>query len=571
MRRALVRTVGCVLLLLACSMPARAEDARDPVSQEILAGLAAQDALLDQGKIDQVVDGARAAAISGTPDDLFLLGRALLLKAMEHRKEGRSRDFESVLGQARDTFLRAKEAGGLLYPPAHVGIARCARAMGDLATATEELRTALRIAPAYRTAALELTWVYRQQGLYADSESVIYKLLEERPDDVDARIVLGGLKSARKLWSDAEREFRAVVAAAPDNVHGRKLLATSLMFQQRYDEAAEHFETVRAQVPDDAETYLLLFRIYAQLHDAERVRKVLSELIVNLPGTPEAQRARNTLEKLDEDPHYLDGAAAPTLEEITAQLESSDPALVVQALRRLEDLVDGGQVRGIPGAVVRLISPESAPAEVRHHAVRLLGKVDYPGRFTLLEILLFHPKERDPDPRVRAEAAMALGAVDTPATVLFLYRALDDSDPAVREAAVQGLANRTGKWFRAELDVPTPADEWPDERARYERWWNGTLSGSATKRRAVQALLGFVRFYSEMPQARARLSTYALEVMADPNARTWSAGHDLFRALNHGLHREGPEGASTATVEDRAQITAEADHWLREQLKGGQK
>ena len=78
-----------------------------------------------------------------------------------------------------------------------------------------------------------------------------------------------------------------------------------------------------------------------------------------------------------------------------AQLNSSEPALVVAALRKLEELNEAGVVQWVPPEVIRMISPEAAVPDVRRHAVRLLGKLDYPGRLTLLEILLFHPEAYD--------------------------------------------------------------------------------------------------------------------------------------------------------------------------------
>jgi tetratricopeptide (TPR) repeat protein len=546
--------LGLILMLVlavpAFATPPLSEDGE--FSAELQAAMRRQDELADAGKLDLMVTEARKGADAGTPDALYLLGRALGNKALLAKSEGRPTEFMKYIEEAREAFATAKELGGLLYAPGFLGLARCARFEEDRAEAIRQLKQALRVSPGFKTASLELAQVLWEQGLYADAEFELRRLLENHPDDTDARMLLGGLQVKRKRWGDAEREFRAILSRDPENAAARKLLGTCLMFQEKDTEAAEHWEMARAADPQDDEPYITLFHLYRRLENEEQARVVLQALVTTLPDSEAANRARQTLEQMDADPEYFRGEkAVEGPEQLIAQVENGNDSERVRALQKMRDF----EWDSLPGVVYKMLSPKEAAPSTRRAALQLIGVHGDPRTLPLVEILLFHPKEQDPELQVRRAAAQALERLPTEAAVPLLMRLLDEPDVEMREAGVRGIAACTGKWFRAELDEVTPVTEWPAERASYTAWWAST-SGSISKRRAVEQM---VLVFGHLRRGRNRLANYALEAMDDSLERTWRAGYALFRALTQQTFG-GEQGA--LGVEERKKITAQARAWV---------
>ena len=551
MSSTLLRVVAVVATLFCGALAC----AQDGFSDELERAMSVQDDLAERGEFDKMVRDARAGARAGSPDSWYLLGRALGNVALSKQRDDDAKGFQASLGEAREAFETAKELGGMLYEPAFLGLARCARFEGDLVGAERDLRQALRISPAFKAASLELAQVLWERGLHADAELELHRLLEQSPDDTDARMLLGSLKVTRKRWSDAEREFRTVIATHPDNVPARKLLGTALMFQDKMLEASEHWELVRAASPKDDEAYITLFQIYKSLEDEARARIVLNALITENPDSAAATRARSTLAAMDADPAYFTGRVIDenSPERLVARVEKGDEAERVRALNDMRDF----EWKALPGVVYKMLAPAESSPPVRRAALQLIGAHGDPRTVPLVEIILFHPAERDPSLEVRRAAAQALVDITTDAAVPLLYRLLDDPDVDVREAGVRGLAARTGKWFRGDLDVVTPVTEWPTELESYRAWWTSP-SGAVAKRRAMERM---VEVFAHLRRGRNRLAGYAMDGMDDSSERTWIAGYALFRALT--TQTFGSE-SGFVSEDERKRITAEAQRWIAE-------
>ena len=524
-----------------------------PFSDGMRESMKAQDALVEGGRYEKVVEEARERAQDGTTDSYYLLGRANGNVAWALRRKGKEVEAARFLERARDAFAKALEVGGLLYPPGHLGLARCALFDQNLPEAARELRKCLDIDPDFRMALLQLAQVEWQRGRHSDAEDILERRLERTTDDVEARMLLGSLMSARKRWPDAEREFRQVLEFDEEHHDARKLLASALMFQRRFEESARHFELARARKPEDQESYRALVHVYRQLKEEKKARIVLNALIENHPGTDVARRAKLTLDRMDTDPDFFSGPLEESTEDLVAQLDSADPAVVERALRRMLDR----RWKALPPQVYRLLAPHAGGPAVRLAAVRLIARLRDTKALALLEILAFHPSERDPDANVRREATRAIAALPTPAILLILFSALDDPDHEIREAAVQGIATQTGKYFRGDLDAPTAPEDWAAERERYDLWFD-TASGSRAKRRAAKE---FGQYFEQMQRGRRRMAGYALHAMHDSREATWRAGYDLFRTLT--FHTFGYEEGAIGP-EDRARITDEAESWYEE-------
>jgi len=548
--------------LVASAVPLRAGE--DPL-KPLQGALDRQDQLTQQRRFDELLREAETRAKDGTAESLYLLGRALGNTALTRFEEAQSRaeddlaeatrlrgEFDALLERSRDAFERSREAGGLVYAPALLGLARCARYRGDLDGALASLREALAVDPDFKGAVLEMAQVYAEKKLPADAEFALYKYLEKHADDADARLLLGFLKTRRQRFGEAEKEFRAIVERDPANAGARKALAGALMYQDRHEESAVEFEGVRRQNPRDDESYRALWHLYRKLGKREQATKILEDLKRELAGTEPAIWAERILEELAKDPDAFDPPSRRTREELVHRLDSNDPEIVRQALAEMKSLA----WPALPSAVYRLLGKDASKDEVRAQAVALVRAQRDPRTLPVLEILLYHEKERDPSPLVRREVVRALAVLDTPAALPILWRALLEPDQEMRESAVEGIASLTGWWFREDVSVPTPAGAWEAERAQYERWWREGRAATIHRRNAMAAM---AKAFDSISRGRIRIAAYALDALDDPNPLTWRAGYDLFRSMTR--HDFGATKGDVP-AEERQRVAREAREWL---------
>lgn len=548
------RPLRALVLLAAVVSPAfAAPGATDPLDA-LRSALDHQDQLIARQQFESLVTEADALAKKdGTPEALYLLGRALGTAALARKQAGDESGFKEKIDRSQRCFEDAKDSGAVVFAPAYLGLARCARYRGDNDTAIQHLRQALKIAPGFRAAALDLAQVCAEKGLGDDAEFILYRQLELYPGDADVTLLLGMVKLARKRSGEAEKLFRDIVKADAKNPQARKLLAATLMNSKQYDEAAEHLEAYRRMNPRDEETYHALFIARVNLKQREAAMQVLEDMRRELAGTAGAAWATRVAEEYRSDPSAFEGPTdEKTPQALAKKLDSNDPKIQAQALADMR----GFEWPALPGAVYRLLAPTAGTPEVRRAAVQLIGAQRDPRTVTILEVLLFHPREQDPDPSVRREAARAMSGLPTPAIVPVLVKALDQADVEIREAAVRGIASITGKYFREKLEVVTDAAAWPGERKLFDTWWRGNAGAALAKRDAVAAMS---KLFEPIQRGRKRLAEYALPALDDADARTWRAGYDLFRALSgqdFGRPADEKDGA------ERARLTAECRAWF---------
>lgn len=571
--------------------PAKEAPLVDPLAP-IKDDMAEQDRLADAGKADDALAAARKRAADGTPESLYLLGRALgnvAVKRLDARREG---DALRLLDEAATAFDKSQEAGGLTYAPAHLGRARVSKfrfsitsrridqmdpkdrkpfieqATHDLDEAIKEYRAALQVAKVWKEAVLELAITLRQRELRGDAEFVLYQFLSARPRDPDARIMLGMLKMERSRYAEAEPEFRSVLAVDAENLAARKCLAQTLLSQDKFAESAEHWEIVRKQSPKDDESYIKLFHLYKELDKKDEALAVLNDAVLLMPGTEAARRSKLILDELAKDPSAWDASDQDdTPESLVKRLDSADATMVRRSLEKMRSF----KWPELPRAVYHLLLRQDDKgsetlaktfAAQRLAAVRLILDLGEPQTLTILEILLAHPEERELDPAVREEVAHAISRLPTDAIVPILFDALGETDPDIREWAVQGIAARTGKYFRPDLAVRATDKDWPDELASLRKWW-ASSSSSEAKRAACAA---FLAIYGRVEQgSKSRVARYALPALDDASEVTWCAGYELFRALTaETLGRT----SKPATAEERQKFAADARAWLDAHAKG---
>ncbi|MBU3932470.1 MAG: tetratricopeptide repeat protein, partial [Proteobacteria bacterium] len=87
----------------------------------------------------------------------------------------------------------------------------------DMGEAIREMEEARRLDPSSSYLVKELASLYAGKGDVAKAAAICKKTLEEHPDDIDARLLLGGLYLNQKDYSDAVREYRRVIELDPVN------------------------------------------------------------------------------------------------------------------------------------------------------------------------------------------------------------------------------------------------------------------------------------------------------------------------------------------------------------------
>ncbi len=541
--------LSLLLFLLAAAPVASAQDG---FSAELRTKIDRQDELAEKGHAEQVLREARAGIRADTPEAYYLLGRALGNAALGRKQAGDERGYVETLEQAREAFWEAKELGGLLFAPAPLGLARCARIEGELAEAEKLLREALRVAPEFQAAISDLAQVMWERGSKDGAVAVLDNYARKHPSDVEIRLVLARMRAAREDWERAEADFRIVLDAQPANLGARKLLALALFHQEKFEGAAREFETAQRTAPKDAEIYQFLFATYAKLKRLDDAKRVMNTLIRELPASEDATRARDTLAEMEKDPEYATRVDdRPKPEQLVRRLEVAGDDVRERALHTMREF----EWSALPAQVYKLLSPAEAGPGVRRAAVMLIGEHGDPATVPLLEILLFHPRERETEVTVRRAAAEAIGRIGTPAVVPFMYRLLDSPDREVREAAIQGIAARTGKYFRPDLTKPSDDAAWPAERDQYRKWWASAF-GSLARLDACKAMK---TLFSHLEKGRSRLAVYSLEALDDADARTFQVGYELFRALSG--QSFGYETGEVA-YEQRRQVAQQARSWV---------
>ncbi len=125
-------------------------------------------------------------------------------------------------------------------------------------------------------------------------------------------------------------------------------------------------------------------------------------------------------------------------------------------------------------ALVALVEDKDNEFRVRARAVEALGGVGEPGLSSLLKVL----EHEEPPLRLLAALALVSGSMPVARVVAPLRRALADSDPAVREAAVLALAKVRDNEATALIVAGAKQEPWPRVR-RAEIEALGQLCGAA--------------------------------------------------------------------------------------------
>lgn len=170
----------------------------------------------------------------------------------------------------------------------------------NMEEAIREMEEATGLDPASPYLAKELASLYTEKGDAAKAMMICQKILQEHPDDIDTRLLLGGLYLNRKDYQGAAAEYRRVIGLDPKKTAALFYLGTSLGEMKKFDEAAIAFQELLKIEPDHFMGNYYLARILAEMKrydEAEAgfkkaisLRPQVEAAMIELAGLFERQR-----------------------------------------------------------------------------------------------------------------------------------------------------------------------------------------------------------------------------------------------------------------------------------------
>lgn len=445
------------LILIPATAPVRPAAAQDaPERRTLEQWMERQDAQVAAGNFEAAEAEAkeRTRTERTNPEARFLLGR---LYGNANR-----------LDEARVQFEGALELD-FTYAPGWRGMAKVHLRQGEFATALEEVRKSLSMDPENREGIVLLAECLYQSGDRPGAFRTVEDALKRHPEDTNLRFFLASLLYNDGNARDAEKELRQVVAQDPKHTAARKLLVFLLVQLNRPAEAIEACRAAIAAVPLEPEFRVLLRDVLVQGGDLEGAVAAVTELLrlENLAGDFRASVEKDLALLQEALANAGRTAKTPTLEELLKALSSPDVLVRRDVMARLLEM----DLPGIPEEVARAVTDKDE--QVRVFAVQMLTRGGGPAAAGLFEVLLFHPRDRDPSDRVRAFAARGLGAIGSPAVLPVLMRAVEEQDPEILRSALWGIFEITGRKFVDDPLAPVPESARPRVRDAYREWWTG--------------------------------------------------------------------------------------------------
>jgi tetratricopeptide (TPR) repeat protein len=167
---------------------------------------------------------------------------------------------QAALGRLFDEYRQS-----LLYsadmPESQSNLSLHQAAQGDLAAAERSLRHALKLAPRYLPAMLNLSDLYRATGRDDAGEVLLREALAAYPESADARHMLGLLYVRTDRTAASVALFREASQLAPDNAQYALVLALALERTGRKAEAVRVLQAAARRFPGNVPIQQTLERL----------------------------------------------------------------------------------------------------------------------------------------------------------------------------------------------------------------------------------------------------------------------------------------------------------------------
>lgn len=243
---------------------------------------------------------------------------------------------------------------------------------GDPARAAVEFRNVFRYDGTHRDARLQLAEILVAAGDVGEGYGQYLRLVEQYPDDAEARYALTEIALEENNWSEAERQgraaielepdapraddievaldyrqslldedddarraaaerARAILDEAPESLIVRRVVIAELIDAGRYEDALDHIDIAIEQEPENLSYSRLKLQVLAQLGDISQIGAHLQEMYTRFPEAEEVQQQLISWYMQQED---YEGAES-FLRELAGD-ETGDPAGYVTLVRFIE-------------------------------------------------------------------------------------------------------------------------------------------------------------------------------------------------------------------------------------------
>jgi Flp pilus assembly protein TadD len=182
-------------------------------------------------------------------------------------------------------------------PETHLNLGLSALRRGELPEAEKEYRTALRLAPTFVPALVNLADLDRARGRDDDGEKLLQQAMAIEPDNADVRYALGLSLVRRRDYPGAMDLLRRANELAPDNARYAYVYAVALNSTGAHGEAMALLERTHRRHPADRNVLLALVSIAQDTGDLATALSHARELAALDPGDMQLRKLLSDLEK----------------------------------------------------------------------------------------------------------------------------------------------------------------------------------------------------------------------------------------------------------------------------------
>ena len=140
---------------------------------------------------------------------------------------------------------------------------------GDMPAAVDALEKARRLDPAHSLTAIALGIAFNNRKMFAEAKSVLERVLERDPDNVEAIAALSETEEGLGNLDSADTHAARALTAAPTHPTAQLVIGMVLMKRGRHAEARAALELAAAADPDSPKIYYQLSLAAARLGDAK--------------------------------------------------------------------------------------------------------------------------------------------------------------------------------------------------------------------------------------------------------------------------------------------------------------
>ena len=147
----------------------------------------------------------------------------------------------------------------------------------NMEEAIREMEEARRLDPSSPYLAKEVASLYTEKGETEKALAISKKTLETHPNDIDTRLLLGGIYLNQKNYRSAAAEYQRVIDLDPKNLAALFYLGTSQAELKQFDDAVASFKELIRRDPDHFMANYYLARILADLQRYDEAEAAIQE------------------------------------------------------------------------------------------------------------------------------------------------------------------------------------------------------------------------------------------------------------------------------------------------------